>query len=302
MGLLNYLSILKDLKVQKLVVVLIFAIYIISGDVSLQNSYFSGSSESHENIHLHDMDYTNSASISSTGYSASSNANPAEKSNESNFEDTAYMNSIDGMQGASLKIDADNLGYSRSMSGGQSNAIVFSYFAESGSIQANYFTPLSAYHEDISLINNNYSADFAVFNSKSYSLGTGRSIVDNQSSFRHNISMTYLDKYNTISAVLIAGNDSFGDTPLNYTWNGYSSQRDYAVSGITMKVIPGNRTAKFWIDGTSSILEDKFSPDKLNDTYPAYFNKDGLLELKNNELAMVYNKTLIMQYRLNATD
>ena len=52
------------------------------------------------------------------------------------------MNSIDGTQGASLKIDADNLGYARSIAGGESNAISFSYFAESGDVQANYFTPL----------------------------------------------------------------------------------------------------------------------------------------------------------------
>ena len=47
-------------------------------------------SESHENIYLHDMDYSNSASISSVSYSASSHASPAEKSKNANFEDIAY--------------------------------------------------------------------------------------------------------------------------------------------------------------------------------------------------------------------
>ena len=305
MGLLNYLLMIKDLKAQQLVMIIIFAIYIVSGDVSLQNSYSAGSSESHEDIYLHDMDYSNSASISSTSYSASSNAGPAEKSKNSSFEDIASMNSIDGAQGASLKIDAENLGYVRSIAGGESNTITFSYFAESGDVQANYFTPLSNYNEEISLINNKYRADLAVYGSKSYSYGTGQSISDNQSSLKHNISMKFLDKYNDIKSVLITGPENTGDKiPVNYTWNGYSSQRNYAVSGINLKVIPGNRTVKFWIEGKSSILEDKFSPDKVNDTakYPAEFNTQGLLVLKNNSSAHVSNKTLIMQYRLNETD
>lgn len=292
MGLLSYLSMMQDIKVQKLVLVLIFAVSIVSGDVSLQNSYSAGSSETREYIYLHDMDYSNSASISSDSYSASSRASPAEKSNDSNFADIAYMDSIAGPQGAGLEIDADNLGYSRSINGGgESNSIVFSYSAESGILQANYFTPLSTYSEDLFLINNSYRADFGVFNARSYSLGNGWSTVDAQSSFKHNISMTFLNKYNNIKAVLETGEESFGETPVNYTWSGYSSQRDYAVSGINMMVTSGNRTVDFWIDGTSSILEDKSSPDKKNDTYPAHFGNSG----------GTLNKTLIMQYRLNKT-
>jgi hypothetical protein len=205
------------------------------------------------------------------------------------------MDSISGTQGAGLKIDAEDLGYSRSISGGESNSIVFSYSMGSGIAQADYFTPTSLYKEDISLVNNKYNSDLAVFDSQSYSFGTGQSTVNGPSSFKHDISMIYLDKYCDIKSSLKTGNENPVAHPISYEWSGYSSQRNFAVAGISMDVIPGNRTVVFGITGDGTIFRNRFSPDKKNDTYPAYFNANGLL----NNNTRVASKTLIMQYRLN---
>ena len=292
---------MQDLKVQVLVMVLIFAISIASGDVSLQNSYYTTGSDSREQIYLHEMDYSNSASISSISYYASSQASPANQSKDSSFEDAAYMHSIDGAQGASLKIDAEDPEYSRSISGGESNSITFSYSNGPGIVQADYFTPSTKYSEDISLINSTYYADFGVYDSNSHSYGVGDSMGDNQSSFKQDIYMSFSDKFCSIKTVLNTGSKNYGAHPVNYTWDAFSGQKQYAYAGTNLQVFPGNRTVEFWIDGTSSILEDKFSPDKKNDTYPAKFNKDGYLVLKNNSLTRVSSKTILMQYRLNQT-
>lgn len=294
----------KAMEMAMVVMSIIFMISCSSADVSLHNTYAISGSETIEDIYLRDVDYTNKASVYQTSYSASSATNPAENASSSRFKDVAYMKTMDGDQGAGLQIDASDLNYTRSISGGESDSILFSYRAGSGDVQLNYFTPLSAMEEDISLDNNSYRGNFSVFNLKAYSLGNGECIVDNQSSLRHNITMKFLDKFDEINAVVNTGPQNAGNVPLKYKWTGYSSQRDYALSGINVVLTPGNRSANASINGTSSILEPKFSPDEDKGTYayPLTINEQGLIKWVGDNL-WVYqvNRTLVMQYRLNAT-
>lgn len=295
MGFLRYLKIVKNHRIQNLALVILFAVSIVYADVSLHNSYSTSGSDSHEEIYLHDMKYSNSASISSSAFSASSQASADDKSKAANFQHDAFMNSINETQGAGLKIDAENLEYTRSMGGGQSNSISFSYSMGSGIALADYFTPTARYDEALSLVNNTYNSDIAVSNSQSYSFGTGKSIADSQSSFTHNISLIYLDKYCVMNSYLKTGAENVGLHPVSYEWSSYSSQRNFAVAGTNMNVIPGNRTAEFGIEGDGTIFRNKFSPDKKNESYPAQFDVLGRL----NKTTYVTSKKLIMQYRLN---
>lgn len=306
MGLIDMIS-MKGRKAAGMTLIILSAFFMIiisSGDVSMQNSYAISGSEVRESIYLQGVDYTNNANIYQTSYTASSETSPAENASSSRFRDIAYMKTKDGNQGAGLLIDASNLNYTRKISGGESDSIAFSYRAGSGNVHMDYFTPISVMEEDISLDNNSYRGDLAVFNLKAYSLGNGECTVDNQSSLRHNITMKFLDKFNKINAVINTGEQNAGNVPLKYKWTGYSSQRDYALSGINVELTPGNRSAKAWINGTSSILEPKFSPDPVKGTYayPLTINEQGLIKwIGDNMWIYQANRTLVMQYRLNAT-
>ena len=294
---------------QKTMIVAVFILSIISmisiasADVRLQNTYATSGSEVLENIYLHGVDYSNTASVYQTSFSANSATTMAENANSSRFEDIAYMKTKDGNQGAGLLIDASDLNYTRSMAGGESNSVVFSYRADSGNVQLDYFTPLSMMKEDIKLNNNSYKGDFAVFNLKAYSLGDGECTVDAPSSLRHNISMKFLDKFSEINAFLDTDGNNAGSVPLTYKWTGYSSQRDYAVSGVNIAITPGNRSATSWIEGKSSIMAPKFSPDRQNGTYefPLRVNSKGEILWNDGFWRPETNRTLVMQYRLNAT-
>jgi hypothetical protein len=99
-----------------------------------------------------------------------------------------------------------------------------------------------------------------------------------------------------MSSSLVTGAKNFGHHPVSYEWSGYSSQRNFAVAGMNMNVIPGNRTVdKFGIEGDGTIFRNKFSPDKNNESFPAWFDASGRLY----GTTYVTKKTLIMQYRLN---
>ena len=308
MGLIVLPSMIEGRKAMGMIMIILSIIYMISfssADVSLQNTYATSGSETQESIYLRGVDYTNTASVYQTSYSASSATSPAENASNSRFEDVAYMKTRDGDQGAGLLIDASDLNYTRKISGGESDSIIFSYRAGSGDVHLDYFTPLSAMDEDIYLDNNSYRGNFSVFNLKAYSLGNGECNVDNQSSLRHNITMKFMDKFNEINAVVNTWPQNAGSFPLKYKWTGYSSQRDYALSGINVELTPGNRTATAWINGTSSIIEPKFSPDKDKGTYeyPLTINDQGQFKWVGNNSTYIYkaNRTLVMQYRLNAT-
>lgn len=309
MDVTDLLSIIKNWKARKIalfflsIVSLISIISIASADVRLQNTYATTGSETQEGIYLHGVDYSNSAAIYQTSYTASSKTSPSKSANDSRVEDIAYMKTGDGDQGAGLMIDASILNYTRTIAGGESNSIVFSYLADSGNVQLDYFTPLSRMTEDISLNNNSYKGDFAVFNTKSYSLGKGECVVDAQSSFKHNITMRFLDKFSEIRGFLNTGEENAGSFPLKYKWTGYSSQRDSATSGMNIEITPGNRSATSWINGKSSIMAPKFSPDEINGTYkyPLTINEEGKMLWKDGVWRYSANRTLVMQYRLNAT-
>lgn len=299
----SILNSLKAMIVAVFILSIISTISIVSADVRLQNTYATSGSEALESIYLHGVDYSNSASIYQTSYSATSETTMAENANSSRIEDIAYMKTKDGNQGAGLLIDASDLNYTRSMAGGESNSAVFSYRANSGNVQLDYFTPLSMMKEDIKLNNNSYKGDFAVFNLKAYSLGDGECTVDAPSSLRHNITMKFLDKFSQINAFLDTDENNGGSVPLKYKWTGYSSQRDNALSGINVAITPGNRSATSWIEGKSSIMAPKFSPDRENGTYefPLRVNSEGKILWNDGIWRYEDNRTLVMQYRLNAT-
>jgi len=307
MGLIDLSSMMQGRKAMGVVLIILSTLYMIaisSADVSLQNTYAISSSETRESIYLQGVDYTNTASVYQTSYAASSATRPAENASNSRFEDVAYMKTMDGDQGAGLLVDASDLNYTRKLSGGESDSIAFSYRAGSGDVHLDYFTPLSVMEEDIFLDNNSYQGEFAVFNLKAYSMGNGECTLDVQSSLRHNITMRFLDKFNKINAVVNTGPQNAGDVPLKYKWTGYSSQRDYALSGINVELTPGNRSATAWINGISSIIEPKFSPDAINGTYayPLTINEQGKIKwIGDNVWIYKPQRTLVMQYRLNAT-
>lgn len=303
MDLLIDLPKIRVREFMRLVFLLMSIFSIASADVSLNNGYATIGSDACENIYLHGMDYENAATITSTSFSANSKATPAEMAIDRRFEDSAYMKTIEGTQGAGLMVDANNLNYTRSMGGGEYNSIVFSYLAESGSVQADYFTPITRFMEDIELINNSYKGDFAVFNSKGYSMGTGNSTGESQSSLRHNINMNFLDKFSNIIGTVDTKENS-GPTPLKYEWTSYSTQRDYALSGLNIKFTSGNRSATSSIAGTSSLLDPKFSPDQDEGIYDYPFDIDehGRILLKDGVgRIFVPSRSLFMQYRLNQT-
>lgn len=272
-----------------------FAVSLASADVSISNSYYTNGCEGREDLSLHNMDYTNTISIAQNAFSAKSQASRSDQSERGNFEHTGYMNSLQGMQGADLKIDAEDLSYTRTMNGGNFNSLFFEYLAKSGTVQADYYTPFSSYQEEMTLINNKYEGDYGVYNAKSYSLGEGEYEGNESSSFKHNIYLTYNGKFCDIKSSF-GTNEAYNasaNSPVRYDWTGYSFQKNYAVAGIQMTVTPGNRAAEFGIAGRSSILEDKFSPDKNDEieTYPAKFDNSGI----------GIPKTLIMQYKINQT-
>lgn len=283
------------LRDSELVLFFLFTVSVVSADVSISNSYYTNGCEGHEDLSLHNMDYTNTISITEHAFSIDSQANRSDQSENGNFRHTGYMESLQGMQGAGLNIDGEDLGYTRIMNGGNSNSLIFKYLAESGTIHADYFTPYSSYLEDLTLINNEYNGNFGVYDAKSYSLGEGKSAVDKPSSFKQDIFLTYLNKFCEIKSSFSTDEDynASAEIPVSYEWTGYSFQKDYAVAGIKIKVTPGNRVAQFGIAGRSSLLEDKFAPDKNDEIepYPAKFDNS----------AIGIPKTLIMQYKINQT-
>lgn len=290
MGLLIYLSILKRPGVLMCFMILLFAVAIVSGDVSVQNQYFTTGSESFEDIYLHGMDYSNSVTITQASYSADSEAHVSDQSHEPIFDDAVVMHHKGGVQGASLELNSMDMNATRSIYGGESDSVSYSYFINGGIAQIDYLTPFSLYSEDITLVNNEYSGRFGVFDNDAYSSGNGvgTSKEDSPGSLKHVISLLYLDKYCNINSYLNTGAAKSRNDSVRYTWSGYSSQRDSAIAGIRMNVTPGNSLTEFGIHGNSSILEDKYSPDRINDTYPAVFD-DGSTSSP---------MTLIMQYKL----
>ena len=87
---LNYACLWKRWCIPWLILIILIAANITSADVNISNSYYTSGSESHENVVLHNMDYSNDASIFGDAYSASSEASTANQSETSKFSDTAY--------------------------------------------------------------------------------------------------------------------------------------------------------------------------------------------------------------------
>ena len=116
---LNYVCLWKRWGIPGLILIILIAANITSADVNISNSYYTSGSESHENVVLHNMDYSNDASIFGDAYSASSKASTANQSETSKFSDTAYSSSLQGLQAYGLQAKGSNdIGYSRSLSGG----------------------------------------------------------------------------------------------------------------------------------------------------------------------------------------
>ena len=267
MEFLRYLLRIQYSKIISILLILIFAVSVVSADVSISHAYYTNNAECREDVFLHNMDYSNSVSIFSDSFGASSESSLPAQSNDGKIETNILLKSNEGLQGVGLKItDAKDLGFSRSLSGGKSNSIGLSYYADSGHSNANYFNRFASYAEDISLFNNKYEERLGVFGSQSYSSGKGESTADTPSSFKHSIYMSYLNNYCKTDSFLNAFGENSGMIPLSYTWKGYSIQKDYAVAGMQISIDQSNdmnnRDPQYAIAGSSSGLSGKYSPDE----------------------------------------
>ncbi len=279
--------------IHNLAFVLLFATSIVSADVSISGAYYTGGTESREEVFLHDMDYSNSVSIDQASFNAASNANASDDSGKGSFGENARMLGAFGFQGVGIVARAENLGYSRSLVGGESQSMRLSYFLESGTAHASYFSPRSIFNEEIVLDNCRYEGDVQVHNARTYSLGYGTPVLDAPSSFSDNISMIYLDKQCRLWSSLISFGEASGDIPVSYKLRSYSGERNFARAGIGIGADQGNRYMNLSINGTATILGDKSSPDPkvfpFLDTFPLQYKPISQGEQRSRDLLVEYN-------------
>lgn len=254
----------------KAILILLLIVNIVSADVRISNSYSTSGSESHENVILHNMDYSNTVSIFNDNYNGNSKASTANESETSNFNDIVNSNSMVGASIAGLQSgDSHDLTYSRSLLGGSSQLVGFSYSMETGAtpgaLHINYVDPQVLFSEDMSnLINNRYQGTFQAYNSNVVSSGTGRSNGKAPSRFNDIISMEFYGKSCEMDAFL---KEASGNKPASYVWKSTFSKRDTALVDLRATAYQGNPVT-LGIKGTSVStpdLPDKFSPTSYID-------------------------------------
>jgi hypothetical protein len=255
---LNYAYRQKCWGIPGLILILLITANIASADVSISNSYYTSGSESHENVVLHNMVYSNDASVFGDSYSTSSEASTANQSETSKFSDTAHSSSLQGPQAYGLQAKGSNdIGYSRSLSGGSVLYTSLNYNMETktlpGALQIKYSNPQVLFDDNIyNLVNNKYTGTLVMYGSTAFSLGRGTSNGDAPGSFHDIISYQFFNKDCKMDSFFEAP----GATPVDYMWKTFSSQGhgNVAVTGIDISA-----DALAEIKGTSSFLDDKFS-------------------------------------------
>ena len=128
-------------------------------------------------------------------------------------------------------------------------------------LQINYFSPESAFNDNIyNLVNNKYTGMFLSSGSSAYVSGTGTSNGGAPSSFRDILSYSFVGKDCKMDSILV---EQSGDKPVDYTWKTFLNQGAYGLTGIDISVSEGN-FARYGIIGTSNYLGARSSP---NDKY-----------------------------------
>jgi hypothetical protein len=228
-----------------------FALPSVSADVTTSNAYFAGGSVAKETVFLHDMDYINSAQISTANiWNAHSQGSSVDGSEEGRFIDDISI----GPQGSCIDASAKKLGFSRDLSVGIYNWEQVSYSIESGSSRAHYSVPGTYVIEEISANNNKFEGSYGTTESDLFSEGAGRSTVDAPSSFTHNILLTHLGMQCNLKSYLNSEGAGGGWRPASYYWSGYAftaSRRNLAIAGIDITGNQGNRRLEFEIKGQS---------------------------------------------------
>ena len=263
MASLNYACLWKRCGILGLILIISIAANITSADVSISNSYYTSGGESHENVVMHNMDYSNDASVFGDSYSASSNANTANQSETSKFSDTADSIAWQGPQAYGLQAKgSNNMGYSRSLSGGSVLYSSLNYNMETkalpGALQIDYHNSQSSYDDNIyNLVNNKYTGTLLSYGSIVFISGEGTSNGIAPSSFNDTMSYVFSNKDCKMDSYML---EDSGTNPVDYLWKTFLSQgSSLAVTGINLSYSEGN-TKHLGIKGTSSTLDDKFSP------------------------------------------
>jgi hypothetical protein len=254
---IKYLHILKGQVIPGLILILVFAAGIASADVSISNSYYTSGSESHEDVFLHNVDYSNSVSIFNDNYNANAKASTSNQSEDSEFTNTVLTNSLSGTQGLGLEVrDAKDMKYSRTLVGESEPFTKLTYDVESvgredspAALQIRYFSPQSLFINDIyNLANNKYAGMLQSYGPRAYMSGLGESIGASESSFNDTISYIFNGKDIRMESFL---REDPGDKPVEYWWATFLNQASSGVAGIDMSASAGN-FAQFGIRGSSS--------------------------------------------------
>jgi hypothetical protein len=253
-----------------LILILLFAASIASADLSISNSYYTSGSESHENVFVQNMDYSNSVSIFSDNYNSNAKASSSNQSETNRFTNTVFTDSLSGTQGLGLEArDAKDMGYSRTLVGGSVPFTRLNYDVENkgkedspAALQIKYFSPQSLFINDVSnLANNKYAGTLQSYGARAYMSGKGESIGAANSSFNDTISYIFKGKDCWMESFL---NEHQGDEPVEYWWATFLNQGSIGEAGIDMSASPGNY-AEFGIRGSSSLVGEQKSPG----IYPA---------------------------------
>lgn len=263
-------------------------------DVSMHNAYYTEGTVCYEQIFLHNMDYSNSVSISEVSIYADAEARLSD-TDTGRFNHRTYMSSAGGAQGIDMKVSGRDLSYTRSLYGGIGyKSADLSYKMTSGDLQAAYFTPAARVEESIYLDNSRYEADVGVYNFNLFASGSGEPSADAAGGFNHEISLSYKGKECRIDSFLRSRGAAANPIPVSYFWEGYasySSARGRAVSGLFVDAYAGNRPVDLGIKGTSTALSDKYSPDSYARGVPAHLDPISTGQRESRELYMQYSIT-----------
>lgn len=283
-------AIRRDLAAMSIALILIC---IASGDVSVSRAYFSSGSECYESVYLHDMEYTNSASIWNANYYAAATANSSPDSEEARIADQAYIITRKGMNGASIQSDGfEGIQFSNYISGGGPMGFEYNMTADDdpASLYLSAFCSDARFSEDISRMSNSLIAGkLQSYSTGFVSVGDGRSTGSGPSYFNDRVKLQFLDKFASTESFLSAPSQ---EGRINYTWSSISGKGEIAKSYLRIDAFEGiisGMAIKGHSFGVNSSLDDKYSPLSYADGIP----------LKRN--ASDIDKVVYMIYVLNNT-
>lgn len=233
-------------------IILAFISMIIAADadVTMSNIYYASPDSVNENVILHNMNYVNSVSIFDTGLFAESYGDKDRMLEPGRFYDSI----LNGDQSAIIDVTAENLGFSRSLSAGESRAIEFDYHMMSGKSKSSVQIPTTAVDEEVSSVKNEFNSEFGTNGKDLFLEGTGTSIKDLPGSFIHSIQLIYFGKQATMIAKLPSSGLGLSDQLAGYQWSSSvftSQRRNTAAAFLDISVPSGSKGQTFSIKGQS---------------------------------------------------